>query len=86
MTPSNPRGHRVYEAHCAQCHYERKDAVLHGPSLASLFKSPTLPSGAAATDERVSSVVLRGRNMMPAMRNQVDDSDLADLLAYLHTL
>ena len=45
-----------------------------------------LPSGAAATDERVSATVLHGRNNMPAMANRVDDQDLPALLAYLHTL
>ena len=86
LNPQQSRGHAVYEVHCAVCHYERKDAVLHGPALVSLFKIPTLPSGAAATDERVTAVILRGRNQMPPMRRQISDDDLADLLAYLHTL
>ncbi len=86
LNPQQANGHAVYEAHCAVCHYDRRNGSLHGPSLSSLYKKPALPSGAAATDERVAATILHGRNNMPAMRNQVDDADLADLLAYLHTL
>jgi mono/diheme cytochrome c family protein len=68
------------------CHYDRQSGSLHGPSLLGVFKKPALPSGAAATDERVSATILHGRNNMPAMANVVDQDDLNDLLAYLHTL
>ena len=80
------RGHAVFQARCAGCHYDRRDGPLHGPSLLGLYKKPALPSGAAATDERVSATILHGRNQMPAMGNQLDTGDLNDLLAYLHTL
>lgn len=86
LNPQQSRGHAVYQARCAVCHYDRQNGVLHGPSLASLYKKSALPSGAAATDERVTATILHGRNQMPAMGNQVDDDDLRDLLAYLHTL
>ena len=86
LNPQQANGHSVYQAHCAVCHYDRSNGNLHGPSLASLYKKAALPSGAAATDERVAATVLHGRNNMPAMRNQIDDPGLADLLAYLHTL
>jgi len=54
--------------------------------LQGIFKKPYLPSGAAATDERVSATILHGRNMMPAQAEVIDTQDLNDLLAYLHTL
>ncbi len=79
-------GHAVYQAHCAQCHYDRKDAALHGPALIGVFKKPYLPSGAPANDERVMATIVHGRNLMPAMGNTLDQQDLDDLLAYLHTL
>jgi mono/diheme cytochrome c family protein len=31
-------------------------------------------------------VILHGRNMMPASENQLNDQQMQDLLAYLHTL
>ncbi len=79
-------GHGVFQAHCAVCHYDRRDDALHGPALVGLFKKPALPSGAAATDERVTATIVHGRNLMPALGNQIEQPDLDDLLAYLHTL
>lgn len=43
-----------------------------------------MPSGAPPTDERLAAVILRGHGMMPA--TPLDDEQLQDLLAYLHTL
>jgi cytochrome c1 len=43
-----------------------------------------MPSGAPPTDERLTFVILHGRNMMPS--TQLTDAQLSDLLAYLHTL
>lgn len=43
-----------------------------------------MPSGTPPTDERLTSVILHGRNMMPA--TQLTDDQLSELLAYLHTL
>jgi mono/diheme cytochrome c family protein len=80
------QGHAVYQAHCVICHNDRKDAPLNGPSMVGVFKRQYLPSGAAATDERVSATILHGRNMMPAQGNVLYQQDLDDLLAYLHTL
>ena len=86
LNAQQTRGHGVYQAHCAVCHYDRQEGALHGPALLGVFKKPALPSGAAATDERVSATILHGRNNMPALGNQIDSDDLTDLLAYLHTL
>ncbi len=80
------RGHEVFQAQCARCHYDRRDGGLHGPSLLGIYKRPSLPSGAAATDERVTATIMLGRGMMPAMKDKVSEQDLDDLLAYLHTL
>ena len=79
-------GHAVFGARCAQCHYERVDQAKNGPSLASVFKKPSLHSGAAATDERVTSTIVNGHGLMPAMGAQVDEEQIQDLLAYLHTV
>ena len=76
----------MFQTRCAMCHYDRQTGPLHGPSLLSLYKKPALPSGAAPTDERVIATIEHGRNMMPAMGGQLDEGDLNDLIAYLHTL
>jgi mono/diheme cytochrome c family protein len=79
------RGHVVFQARCGQCHYDREDGPLHGPSLRGMYKKPYLPSGAPANDERVASTVLHGHGLMPAQPN-MDPQDLDDLIAYLRTL
>lgn len=85
LNAQQTRGHLVYEAHCGQCHYDRQDGPLHGPSLRGVFKKPYLQSGAPANNERVTAAVLHGHGLMPAQPN-MDPQDLNDLLAYLHTL
>ena len=86
LTPQEAAGHQVYASHCARCHYANNQRSLHGPGLQGLYKQKYLPSGATANDDRVTAVILRGRNMMPAFGNTMDQQQLDDLLAYLHTL
>lgn len=80
------RGHVVFETRCARCHYDRRNGGLHGPTMLGVFKRPSLPSGAPANDERVTATVMRGHGLMPSQADSVDDQNMADLLAYLHTL
>jgi mono/diheme cytochrome c family protein len=89
LNAQQTHGHLVYEAHCVQCHYDRQDGPLHGPSLRGVFKKPYLQSGAPANDERVTDTILHGHGLMPAqpaLGPEQDPQDLNDLLAYLHTL
>jgi mono/diheme cytochrome c family protein len=79
------RGHALFEAHCGQCHYDREDGSLHGPSLRGVFQKPYLESGAPANDERVTATIFHGHALMPAQPD-IDPQDVNDLLAYLHTL
>ena len=85
LNAQQTRGHVVFEAHCGQCHYDRQDGPLHGPSLLGVFKKPYLHSGAPANEERVTATVLHGHGLMPA-QPETDPQDVEDLLAYLHTL
>lgn len=84
LTPQELRGEQVYKQYCARCHYPNNTHSLHGPGLQAITKVKSMPSGAPPTDERLSVVILRGRNMMPA--TQLSDDQLNDLLVYLHTL
>ena len=86
LSPQEAAGRRVFVSHCAGCHYASSEKGLNGPGLEGLFRKPYLPSGGVANDTRVTAVILRGRNMMPALGNTLSDQDLADLLTYLHTL
>jgi mono/diheme cytochrome c family protein len=84
FTPEESRGALVFNRKCARCHHPTSTRSLNGPGLQALTKVKAMPSGAPPTDERMTSVIVHGRNMMPA--TQLTDQDLSDLLAYLHTL
>jgi mono/diheme cytochrome c family protein len=83
-TPQEASGATVYQAKCARCHYPTTTQPLHGPGLQALTKLKARPSGAPPTDERLTAVILHGRQMMPA--TPLTDEQLSKLLAYLHTL
>ena len=83
-TLEEARGAQVYQQKCAKCHYPTTTRGLHGPGLQALTKLKSMPSGAPPTDERLTSVILRGRQQMPA--TQLTDDQMSDLLAYLHSL
>jgi mono/diheme cytochrome c family protein len=83
-TVEEGRGAQVFHQKCAKCHYPTNTRPLHGPGLQAITKVKAMPSGAPPTDERLTQVILHGRNMMPA--TQLADGQLSDLLAYLHTL
>ena len=84
LNPQQSRGRRLYMIHCALCHPAYSSHGNKGPGLKDLYKKPYLPSGLIPTDEHVEQSIVRGRNMMP--RSELDDQQLGDLIAYLHTL
>jgi mono/diheme cytochrome c family protein len=83
-TPQEARGAAVYQVKCARCHNPTTTRPLNGPGLQAITKVKAMPSGAPPTDERMTTVILRGRGMMPS--TQITDEQLEDLLAYVHTL
>jgi|SRR5215831_5324632 len=83
-TPEEARGAAVFHQACAKCHYPTSTHGLHGPGLQALTKVKSMPSGAPPTDERLTAVILHGHGTMPG--TALDDQQLQDLLAYLHTL
>ncbi len=86
LTAQEAEGKHLYEVRCAHCH-EENDLALKKvpPDLHGVFKSSALPSGAPATDAGVRHVVLAGKGMMPSFNGRFDDTQMAALLAYLHT-
>jgi mono/diheme cytochrome c family protein len=83
-TPEEARGAAVYRQACAKCHYPTSTHGLHGPGLQAITKIQAMPSGAPPTDERLTAVILHGHGTMPG--TSLDDQQLHNLLAYLHTL
>jgi mono/diheme cytochrome c family protein len=86
LTPQEARGYQVFQQSCARCHKAYSVHGLRGPGLQHLYKMKYLPSGAPANDDRVRDAILHGRGMMPSFDDKLDDQQLEDLLAYLHTL
>lgn len=86
LTPQEAGGYEVYRTACSGCHYADREESLRGPGLQGLYRKPYLPSGAPANDDRVTAAIVYGRNIMPAFGNKLDDQQLQDLIAYLHTL
>lgn len=84
FTPQEAQGRIVFRADCERCHYPTSTRGKNGPGLQAITKVKAMPSGAPPTDERLTAVIVRGRGMMPA--TSLDDQQLQDLLAYLHTL
>lgn len=86
LNPQQARGRRVYDTYCISCHNPYSSGGRHGPSLKGVFKKPELPSGAPVNDQLVSEAIMKGRLGMTGFSRELDQQQLEDLLAYLHTL
>ena len=86
LNAQQARGRRVYDARCAECHYAYSKRDLRGPSMHGLFKKQYMTSGIPANDERVIDIIEMGRAKMPGFQNKLTVDQIADLVAYLHTL
>jgi mono/diheme cytochrome c family protein len=86
LTPQQASGQRIYASDCASCHGTETTANVKGPSMKELYKKEFMPSGTPANDERVRDVIVHGKRMMPPFGQALDDPQINDLIAYLHTL
>lgn len=86
LTSQEAAGRQVFLIQCSRCHDANSQQGLNGPGLEGLFRQPYLPSGAAASDDRVRETIENGRGMMPGFGNRMEQAQLQALMAYLHTL
>jgi mono/diheme cytochrome c family protein len=87
LNPQQATGRRIYDNYCDRCHAPYSSRGRQGPSMKGLFQRKYLPmSGMPANDDRVSDIVRLGRDKMPAYGQVLDQQQINDLLAYLHTL
>jgi mono/diheme cytochrome c family protein len=87
LNPQQAAGRRIYDNYCDRCHAPYSSRGRQGPSMKGIFQKPYLPmSGMPANDDRVSDVIRFGRDKMPAYGQVLNDQQIKDLLAYLHTL
>jgi mono/diheme cytochrome c family protein len=86
LTAEEQRGRDLFQANCAICHNPYKNEPLQGPPLVKVFRKQELPSGLPANDEHVRDTILMGRRNMPRFNDVLDEKQINDLIAYLHTL
>lgn len=86
LTGEEQHGREVYEASCAVCHNAYKKEPLQGPALVGMFHKQALPSGMPATNDHVRDTILTGRRNMPPFNVVLDEKQIDDLMAFLHTL
>jgi len=80
-------GRRIYDRHCDQCHEPYSTSGKKGPGFKGIFKKPYLSeSGLPSNDERVGEIIKFGRSKMPGFGQTLDQQQIQDLLAYMHTL
>jgi mono/diheme cytochrome c family protein len=86
LNAEQSRGRKVFNIYCLNCHPAYSSSGNKGPGLKKLYQKPYLPSGLTANDEHVMQSIVRGRGMMPPFGGQLDQQELQELMAYLHTL
>ncbi|MGH9510522.1 MAG: c-type cytochrome [Terriglobales bacterium] len=87
LNPQQVAGRRVYDNYCDRCHDAYSSRGRRGPSLQHMFKKQYLEdSGLPANDDRVTDIILMGRDKMPGFGQALNQQQVNDLLAYLHTL
>jgi mono/diheme cytochrome c family protein len=80
-------GRQIYDRSCGQCHEPYSSRGKKGPPLKGVFKKQYLSiSGLPANDARVGEIIVYGRSKMPAYGRELDQQQVQDLLAYMHTL
>src|SRR5438270_6096345 len=87
LTPQQASGRHIYDQYCDRCHAPYSSRGRQGPSMRGVFKNQYLSlSGLPANDERVAEIIRTGRGKMPGYSQVLNQQQIDDLLAYLHTL
>ena len=78
------RGEEIYYYKCWMCHNSYTIKLGTGAvPLKDIFKRSTLIAGQPVNDQTVSEKIKNGGPKMPAFRNTLNDTDIADVLSYL---
>ena len=87
LNPQQSAGRKIYDSQCDRCHEPYSTRGKKGPGLKGVFQSKYLPiSGLPANDDRVTDIIRLGRKEMPGYSQTLNQQDIQDLLAYMHTL
>ena len=87
LNPQQAAGRKLYDNYCDRCHEPYSSRGKKGPPMKGIFKQQFMPlSGLPANDEKVGGIVKYGRSKMEGFGRVMDDQQVKDLLAYMHTL
>ena len=87
LNPQQITGRRLYDNYCDRCHEPYSSRGKKGPSMKGVFQRPYLSiSGLPANDERLTDIVKNGRAKMEGFGQVMNDQQIKDLIAYMHTL
>jgi cytochrome c2 len=80
-------GRKLYDNYCDRCHEAYSSRGKKGPSMKGVFQRQYLPiSGLPANDERLTDIIKNGRAKMEGFGQVMNDQQVRDLIAYMHTL
>jgi cytochrome c len=80
------RGESVYKSYCAICHFAASTEKKIGPGLKGLSKRVKFADGTRNENQNLAKMIASGGKNMPPSRENINDAQLRDLLAYLRTL
>jgi mono/diheme cytochrome c family protein len=87
LNPQQASGRAIYDQYCDRCHEPYSSSKRKGPSLQGVFHREYFSvSGMPANDQRARDLILYGRDKMPAYSQELNQQQIDDLMAYLHTL
>ncbi len=76
------RGENIYWHKCWACHNKYQQAA---PTLEGLFNHAALITGVPVTEENVAAHIKKGGPGMPSFGTTLSNSDVADVVGYLHS-
>jgi cytochrome c len=80
------QGKKIYEAHCAICHFAASTKKKIGPGLKGLSQRGVFGNGKKVNDESLRAWIETGGKDMPGFRDSLKNGDVRDLIAYLKSL
>ena len=87
LNPQQASGRHIYDQYCDRCHEPYSSRKKKGPSLQGVFRRDYFTvSGMPANDQRARDLILYGRDKMPGYSQDLNQQQIDDVLAYLHTL
>jgi mono/diheme cytochrome c family protein len=85
MTYAQSTGADIYKAKCQMCH--AADGSGNTPAGKSMKARPfDSPDVLKESDPDMIAIIQKGKNKMPAFAGKLTDAQIADVMAYIHTL